>query len=44
MKVSDMITLELTQEEIQEIIDALTEDGRYASPSLVHYLRTKELR
>jgi hypothetical protein len=38
-----MIELRLTKAEIKEIIDAITENGRYASPSLVTYMRSKEL-
>lgn len=34
--------LVLSRTEIREILEALTENGRYASPSLVHYLRTTE--
>lgn len=40
-----MIELGLTKAEIREILEALTgtRGGRYATPSLVAYLRTKEL-
>jgi hypothetical protein len=34
-----MISLALSRAEIMEIIGALTDNGRYASPALVAYLK-----